>query len=272
MKSSMNSISVASGVRASPCRPHVREYRVVLDFGFQSPGSWIPPSKFQDSRFHMQKNSGFPCMASLERQANPTIYFESFSPLKMRREYSQIISTSRWVNKAETVFLYVDLYLSGYQRPILEAEDSTIQHCLTCHTCSPELTANAHASEGVFVKNDFGWQSNRENRENREHQKYFWNVNSVATRKKIWHRKTKPQARTFIIVCGFVASLHVLIFSVIGHTTINIHEIFQVFTINSLSHCKISHRKGLCHYAQSEYMIRAASSSVKPACSSPSLL
>ena len=50
------------------------------------------------------------------------------------------------------------------------------------------------------------------NRENHERQKYFWNVIvSVARRKPIRHEKTETQ------VCGFVASLHVLIFAVIGH-------------------------------------------------------
>ena len=33
------------------------------------------------------------------------------------------------------------------------------------------------------------------------------------------------------LVCGFVASLHVLMFAVIGHNTMNIPEIFQVFTV-----------------------------------------
>ena len=33
------------------------------------------------------------------------------------------------------------------------------------------------------------------------------------------------------LVCGFVASLRVLIFALIGHNTINIPEIFQVFTV-----------------------------------------
>ena len=64
------------------------------------------------------------------------------------------------------------------------------------------------------------------NREKRERQKYFWNVIvSVARRKPIRREKTELQ------VCGFVASLHVLIFAVIGHITINISAIFQVFTV-----------------------------------------
>ena len=33
------------------------------------------------------------------------------------------------------------------------------------------------------------------------------------------------------LVCGFVASSHVLIFAVIGHNTVDIPEIFQVFTV-----------------------------------------
>ena len=43
--------------------------------------------------------------------------------------------------------------------------------------------------------------------------------------------KTKRQARTLITVCGFVANSRVMIFAVIAHNTINIPEIFQVFTI-----------------------------------------
>ena len=34
-----------------------------------------------------------------------------------------------------------------------------------------------------------------------------------------------------LLVCGFVGSSRVLIFAVIGHNTINIPEIFQVFTV-----------------------------------------
>ena len=37
------------------------------------------------------------------------------------------------------------------------------------------------------------------------------------------------------LVCGFVASLHVLIFAVIGHNTIDIPEIFQVFMVFSVA-------------------------------------
>ena len=35
----------------------------------------------------------------------------------------------------------------------------------------------------------------------------------------------------FTVVCGFVANSLVLIFALIGHNTINIPEIFQVFTV-----------------------------------------
>ena len=50
------------------------------------------------------------------------------------------------------------------------------------------------------------------------------------------YEKTKPQATTLNVVawglvCGFLASSHVLIFAVIGRTTINIPEIFQVFMV-----------------------------------------
>ena len=40
------------------------------------------------------------------------------------------------------------------------------------------------------------------------------------------------EARTLVIVCGFVSSKHLLIFAVIGcNTNINIPEIFQVFMV-----------------------------------------
>ena len=50
-------------------------------------------------------------------------------------------------------------------------------------------------------------------------------------KKTIRREKIKRQARTLITICGFVASSRVLIFAVISHNTINIREIFQVFTI-----------------------------------------
>ena len=70
----------------------------------------------------------------------------------------------------------------------------------------------------------FAYAFLQSNWENREHQKYFWNV-IVPIR----YKKTKLQVRT--LVCGFVGSLRALIFAVIGHNTINIPEIFQVFTV-----------------------------------------
>ena len=67
------------------------------------------------------------------------------------------------------------------------------------------------------------------NQENCEHQKYFWNVIVLQEKSQSGTRKlNRKQERQ--LVCGFVASSHVLIFSVIGHKTINIPEIFPVFT------------------------------------------
>lgn len=70
---------------------------------------------------------------------------------------------------------------------------------------------------------------------NREHQEYFWNIIVFQEKKPIKHEKTELQARSSI-VCGFVASSHVLIFAVIGHNTINIPEIFQVFMVLPCGH------------------------------------
>ena len=49
--------------------------------------------------------------------------------------------------EGRTVYLFVDLYLPGWQRLILEREDSTIQLCLT-----PELITaeKKNASESVL--------------------------------------------------------------------------------------------------------------------------
>ena len=70
----------------------------------------------------------------------------------------------------------------------------------------------------------------RSNRENREHQKYFWNVIVVQEKSQSGMRKLNcKQERE--LVRGFVACLHVLIFTVIGRNTIDIPEIFQVFGI-----------------------------------------
>ena len=100
---------------------------------------WIPDSKaqdpeflhqnVQDSRFNRQNNFqdsgfGFPCMA--RALGFRQIHLRSFSSQRSRtitREYSQIISTSRWVKRVELyTSIYVDLYLSGWQRPITSAE------------------------------------------------------------------------------------------------------------------------------------------------------
>ena len=117
--------------------PHVREFKTVLDSGFyavdsgfQSLGSRIPPSKFPI--FQIQQAKKFPGFriwillhgASLGPQANPfTVFFLSIST----REYSQIISTSRWAKKVE---LYTSMLTCISQDVndllILETEDSTI--------------------------------------------------------------------------------------------------------------------------------------------------
>ena len=121
--------------------PHVREFKTVLDSGFyavdsgfQSLGSRIPPSKFPI--FQIQQAKKFPGFriwillhgASLGLQVNPfTVFFLSIST----REYSQIISTSRWAKKVE---LYTSMLTCISQDVndllILETEDSTIQPAL----------------------------------------------------------------------------------------------------------------------------------------------
>ena len=63
------------------------------------------------------------------------------------------------------------------------------------------------------------------NRDKCEHQKYFWNT--VALQEKSQSGMRKLNRKQEHLVCGFVASLLVLIFAVIDHNTINITEIFQ---------------------------------------------
>ena len=127
--------------------PHVREYKTVLDSGFhavdsgfQSLASRIPPSKFPRFQIKQAKKiSGFRIWIHLHGTTRALgfrqIHLLSFSSQRSRtisREYSQIISTSRWVKK-------VELYTSrdrGFS-------NST---CLTCLTCTPGLTANASKS------------------------------------------------------------------------------------------------------------------------------
>ena len=46
---------------------------------------------------------------------------------------------------------------------------------------------------------------------------------------QVWENSTA--SKNVNLVCGFVASSHNLIFAVIGHNTINIPKIFQVFTV-----------------------------------------
>ena len=53
-------------------------------------------------------------------------------------------------------------------------------------------------------------------------------------------KKTEPQARTLIIllVCGFVAGMHILSFAVIGHDKINIPEII-ISSVHGFSGCTV---------------------------------
>ena len=68
------------------------------------------------------------------------------------------------------------------------------------------------------------------NWENCEHQKYFWNVIVVQEKNQSGVRKLNYKQECWL-VCGSVACPHVLIFAVIGRNTINIPEMFQVFTV-----------------------------------------
>ena len=79
------------------------------------------------------------------------------------------------------------------------------------------LTTNAHPW-GVYSQTGKPWTP-----------EIFLECYCLAREKPIRCEKTKPQARTLISLwfCG----QFVLIFAVIGHNTINIPEIFQVFTV-----------------------------------------
>ena len=58
----------------------------------------------------------------------------------------------------------------------------------------------------------------------------------VAREEQIRHGKTNEQAATIILlVCGFVASLHVLFFAAIGLNTINIPTTVDVQGVISLT-------------------------------------
>ena len=128
--------------------PHIREFKKVpdsgfhtVDSGFQSPGSRIRPSIFP--RFHEKKdfrNSEFrfPCMArALSFRQIRLLSFSSQKSRTISREYSQIISTSRWVKKVE---LYTSMLTcisqNGNDLLILETEDSTIEPALLGLTCT----------------------------------------------------------------------------------------------------------------------------------------
>ena len=58
----------------------------------------------------------------------------------------------------------------------------------------------------------------------------IWNVIVLQEKSQSGMRKLNHQQER-LLVCGFLTSLHVLIFAVIGCNTINILEIFQVFTV-----------------------------------------
>ena len=150
----MNTSFVKSEVKASPSRsPHLREYKTVLDSGFyaldsafQSPGSPIPPSKFQDSGFRIW----IPLHGtSLGLQANPFNCCASFSSRRWGRitqEYSQIISTSsRWVKKVE--LYYTSMLTCISQDGIDHMYRQRIQ---PFNTALPQLEFTADASESVL--------------------------------------------------------------------------------------------------------------------------
>ena len=61
------------------------------------------------------------------------------------------------------------------------------------------------------------------NWENQEHQRYFWNVIVLHENLTAW-----KNVNYFGV---FVAGSHFLIFAAISHNTVNIPEIFQVFTV-----------------------------------------
>ena len=140
--------------------------------------------------------------------------------------------------------------------------------CLTCLTCTPELTANA--SESVlwrkisdYSQTEKSWTS-----------EIFLECYCVARKKPIRREKTKPKARTLITVCGFVACSRALIFAVIGHNTITLYRFLKYFKCLQFSRslCKSSHRKGLCHVQKVNMSSAQPLPPWKPACSSLSLL
>ena len=99
---------------------------------------WIPDSKAQDPEFlhqnfqdSKQKNSAIADLDSLARRerwpSGKSIYCRF--PLKDRGRLLESIAKSSHLKmgkEGRSVYLYVDLYLLGWQRSILESEDSTI--------------------------------------------------------------------------------------------------------------------------------------------------
>ena len=150
---------------------HLRwEHRLVVPYkGIQdSPGFWIPRRNFRipkpripNSSIKMsnipdstsKKISWIPDLDSLAWRepwaSGKSVY--CFFPLKDRGRLLESITKNhqhfKMDKEGRTVYLYVDLYLSGCNDLlILETEDSTIQPALLGLTCTPELTANASKS------------------------------------------------------------------------------------------------------------------------------
>ena len=140
---------------------HIREFKTfpdsgfhAVDSGFQSLGSRIPPSKCPIFQIQQPKKlSWIPDLDSLAWRepwaSGKSVY--CFFPLKDRGRLLESITKNhqhfKMDKEGRTVYLYVDLYLSGCNDLlILETEDSTIQPALLGLTCTPELTANASKS------------------------------------------------------------------------------------------------------------------------------
>ena len=133
------------------------EHRLVAPYkGIQdSPGFWIPRGGFRIPKPRIPNSSikiskiqqakkilGTPYWISLhdassELQANPfTVFFLS----KIGDDFSRVYPNHQHLKmgkEGRTVYLYVDLYLSGWQRPI-NTRDRGFNHstCLTCLTCT----------------------------------------------------------------------------------------------------------------------------------------
>ena len=190
--------------------------------------SWILDSKAQDpeflcqnvkdSRFNkLKRNSGIPDLDSLawrEPWASGKSVYRLFPFKDLERLLESIAKSSMgWVRNSKCLPLCWPVSL---RMATTYTRDRRFNHstCLTCLTCTPELTANA--SESVlsrkisdYSQTEKSWTS-----------EIFLECYCVARKKPIRREKTKPKARTLITVCGFVACSRALIFAVIGHNTI----------------------------------------------------